>query len=90
MKTLRVYISGTVQGVLFRKFIEENASRIGVRGFVRNLDDGRVEAVFEGTDDKVMQMLEICKKGNAHSKIREVRFCEIPNQSFVGFKIMRL
>ena len=90
MKTLRVYISGTVQGVLFRKFIEENANRIGVRGFVRNLDDGRVEVVIEGTDDKVMQMLEICKTGTAHSKIREVRFQEIPNQSFVGFKIMRL
>jgi acylphosphatase len=90
MKTLRVYISGTVQGILFRKFIEENANRIGVRGFVRNLDDGRVEAVFEGTDDKVMQMLEICKIGNPHSKIREVRFQEIPNQSFVGFKIMRI
>ena len=90
MKTLRVYISGTVQGVLFRKFIEENANRIGIRGFVRNLDDGRIEVVIEGTEDKINEMLEICKTGSLHSKIREIRFQEIPNQSFVGFKIMRL
>jgi len=90
MKTLRLYILGTVQGVLFRKFIEENANIIGVRGFVRNLDDGRVEAVIEGTDEKVLQMLEICKTGNAHSRVREVQVQEIPNQGFEGFKIMRL
>ena len=90
MKTLRLYILGTVQGVLFRKFIEENANRIGVRGYVRNLDDGRVEVVVEGTDDKIREMLEICKTGNAHSKVREVQVQEILNQGFDGFKIMRL
>ena len=90
MKTLRLYISGTVQGVLFRKFIEENANRIGVRGFVRNLDDGRVEVVIEGVDDNVKEMIEICKKGNPHSQVRGVEIKEIPNQSFVGFKVMRL
>ncbi len=90
MKTLRLYISGTVQGVLFRKFIEENANRLGVRGFVRNLDDGRVEAVLEGLDPKVLEMLEICKKGNPHSQIREIQMREIPHQGFVGFKILRI
>ncbi len=90
MKTLRLSISGTVQGVLFRKFIEENANRIGVRGFVRNLDDGRVEVVMEGIDEKVLEMLEVCKKGNPHSMVREVEVKEIPHQGFLGFKIMRL
>ncbi len=90
MKTLRVYISGTVQGVLFRKFIEENANRIGVRGFVRNLEDGKVEVVMEGKDEKVMEMLEICKQGNPHSKIRQVEIKELSFQGFEGFKIMRL
>ena len=90
MKTLRVTISGTVQGVFFRKFIEENAKRIGVRGFVRNLDDGRVEVVMEGIDSKVMEMVEICKRGNPHSQIREVQIKELTFQGFEGFKIMRL
>jgi len=90
MKTLKLQISGTVQGVLFRKFIEENANRIGLRGFVRNLDDGRVEVVVEGVDEKVLEMVEICKRGNPHSKVREIQMQEIPNQGFIGFKIMRL
>ena len=90
MKTLRVYISGTVQGVLFRKFIKENANRIGVRGFVRNLEDGRVEVVMEGRDEKVMEMLEICKQGNPHSQVRQIEIKELPFQGFEGFKIMRL
>jgi len=90
MKTLRVYISGTVQGVLFRKFIEENANRVGVRGFVRNLDDGRVEVVLEGKDENVLEMVEICKKGNPHSQVRDIKIQEITNQGFKGFKIMRL
>jgi acylphosphatase len=90
MKTLRVYITGTVQGVLFRKFIEETANRIGVRGYVRNLEDGRVEVVMEGVDEKVNEMLEICKRGSPHSKIREVEIKELTNQGFVGFKILRI
>ena len=90
MKTLRVYISGTVQGQLFRKFVEENAKIIGVRGYVRNMEDGRVEVVMEGRDDKVLQLLEICKRGTIQSKVREVEIRELTNQGFKDFKIMNL
>ena len=41
-KAFRVFISGSVQGILFRDFIKDNADRLGVRGFVRNLEDGRI------------------------------------------------
>jgi acylphosphatase len=90
MKTLRIYISGTVQGVMFRKYIEEQANKIGVRGFVRNMEDGRVEVVAEGVDERVLVMLEICKKGTQHATVRDVQFQEIKNQGFVGFKIFRI
>ena len=90
VKTLRLFISGTVQGVMFRKYIEDEANKIGVRGFVRNMDDGRVEAIIEGVDEKVNVMLDICRKGTAHSQVREVQVQEIKNQGFVGFKIMRI
>lgn len=90
MKTLRIYITGTVQGVMFRKYIEEQANKIGVRGFVRNTADGRVEAVIEGTDDKVLEMLEVCKSGTSHTMVRNVESHEIKNQSFEGFRIMKL
>mgnify|MGYP001557848556 CR=1 FL=1 len=90
MKTLRVHISGTVQGVMFRKFIEEQANRIGVRGFVRNKEDGRVEVVIEGTDEKVRDMLEICRQGTQHAQVRNVEVNEIKYQGFEGFRVSRL
>ena len=90
MKAVRVYISGTVQGVMFRKFIEEQANLIGVRGFVRNTDDGRVEAVIEGINDKVDKMIEVCRTGNKHAQIRDVQVQEIKYNGFEGFKISKL
>lgn len=90
MKTLRIYLSGTVQGVMFRKYIEEQANKIGVRGFVRNTPDGKVEVVIEGRDDKIFQMLEKCKAGTAHTMVRNTEIQEIKNQGFEDFRVMRL
>lgn len=90
MKSLRVYISGTVQGVMFRKYIEEQANRIGVRGFVRNTEDGKVEVVMEGTDDKINEMLDVCRKGTAHAVVRDVQVSPIRYQGFKGFNISKL
>lgn len=90
MKTLRIYLSGTVQGVMFRKHIEEQANKIGVRGFVRNMEDGRVEVVIEGTDEKVREMLEVCKAGTQHAQVRNIEVNEIKYQGFEGFKVSRL
>lgn len=90
MKTLRVYISGTVQGVLFRKYLEDEAKKIGVRGFVRNMEDGRVELVMEGIDEKVAAMLGICKAGTKHAQVKDVQVSEIRYQGFEGFRISKL
>ena len=61
MKTLKITITGTVQGVFFRTFIKEKADELGLKGFVRNLDDGRVEVVVEGRDENANKMIEVCK-----------------------------
>lgn len=90
MKTLRIYISGTVQGVMFRKYIEEKANKIGIRGFVRNMEDGRVEVVAEGVDERVAAMLDICKKGTVHAMVRDVEVKEIKNQGFERFEVLRI
>jgi acylphosphatase len=79
-----------VQGVFFRKYIEEHANKIGIRGFVRNLEDGRVEVVIEGRDDKVQEMVKFCQNGPPHSQIKNVEINEIKYQGFQGFKISRL
>lgn len=58
-----VYISGRVQGVYFRYFARRLAEQHGLTGWVRNLPDGRVEALFEGERESVSQILEWCHQG---------------------------
>ncbi|HUO42352.1 MAG TPA: acylphosphatase [Methylomirabilota bacterium] len=63
MVRAHVYVSGRVQGVFFRAKTENNAIRHRVKGWVRNLMDGRVEAIFEGEKRDVDAMIEFCKLG---------------------------
>jgi acylphosphatase len=67
-----VYISGRVQGVFFRAHTQDGARRLGLTGWVRNLPDGRVEAVFEGEKERVDEMIEWCRKGSPHSRVDDV------------------
>lgn len=89
-KSVRLYVSGTVQGVFFRSFIKENAEKIGVKGFVRNLEDGRVEIFIEGNIDLVKKMIEVCKKGPKHSQITNVELKEERFQDFKAFKVLHI
>lgn len=89
-KSLRLYINGTVQGVFFREFVKENAERNNVKGFVRNLEDGRIEVFLEGDIDSVNKMIEICKKGPKHSQIRNVEIKEERFQDFKVFKVLHI
>ncbi len=88
-KSIRVYFRGTVQGIFFRQFIKDNADKRGLKGFARNLEDGRVEAWFEGDSDKVNEMIEICRIGPRHSLIKNVEVREEKWQDFKDFKILR-
>lgn len=88
MKTIRVKITGTVQGVLFRKFIKEQALGLDLRGHVRNLDDGQVEVIIEGNDTRVNQMIKICKQGPKHSVVKGVFLQELNFIGFDDFKIL--
>ena len=86
-KSVRVYINGTVQGVFFRMFVKENAERYNVKGFVRNLEDGRIEVFLEGNVNEVNKMIELCKKGPKHAQIRNV---EIKPERFQDFKVFKV
>ena len=70
-KAAKITIKGTVQGVFFRDFIKENADKLELKGFVRNLDDGKVEIVCEGEIDNVDKLYGICKEGPKHAKIKK-------------------
>ncbi|HEB01883.1 MAG TPA: acylphosphatase [Nitrospirae bacterium] len=58
-----VIFSGRVQGVFFRSFTEETACGLGLKGWVRNLSEGSVEAVFEGDRDRIAEAIKKCSKG---------------------------
>ncbi len=67
-----IFVSGRVQRVLFRDGARRKARRLGVAGWVRNLQDGRVEAVFEGEKNKVEEMVNWAKKGPILAKVKEL------------------
>ncbi len=86
-KSVRMYISGTIQDVFFRGFVKENAERHNVKGFIRNLEDGRVEVFLEGSISDVNKMIELCQKGPKHSQIKGV---EVRNEKFQDFKAFKI
>lgn len=75
MKFVRahVIISGEVQGVGFRFHTRIKARNLDLKGWVRNLDNGDVEAVFEGEEDKVREIIEWCKRGEHHAIVKDVK-----------------
>jgi len=89
-KSVRLYIDGTVQGVFFRAFIKQNAERYNVKGFVRNLNDGRIEVFLEGDSDAVNKMIKLCKKGPKHSQIKRVEEKPERFQDFKVFKVLHI
>src|SRR4030042_5588 len=64
-----VFVLGKVQGVFFRESTKHRAEKVGVSGWVKNLKDGRVEAVFEGEKGKVEKMVNWARKGPIWAKI---------------------
>ena len=87
-KRVHLYISGRVQGVFFRARTKDTADRLSLSGWVRNLTDGRVEAVFEGNSDAIDQMIVWCRKGPPFSSVTSVELTEEPfTKEFTGFDI---
>ncbi len=67
-----VYVSGDVQGVFFRDSTREKAEQLGLSGWVKNLPDGRVEALFEGPPNKIREMVQWCEQGPPHAAVEDV------------------
>ncbi len=67
-----IYVSGYVTGVFFRAHTKELAQRLNVNGWVRNLPDGRVEAVFEGEKENVEGMVKFCRRGPPGAQVDDV------------------
>ena len=80
-KRTYVFIEGRVQGVFFRAETQKTANNYNVKGWVKNLYDGRVEALFEGKEEDVERAVLWCYQGPAHSSVTGV---EVKKEPFTG------
>jgi acylphosphatase len=84
----RVIVTGRVQGVCFRSWTEQRMSSLGLKGWVKNLPNGSVEAVVEGASDKVQLAVKALQSGPSQAKVDEVQLdYETPTGEFSGFSI---
>lgn len=67
-----VFVSGFVQGVGFRQFVKKTAIRLNLKGWVKNLPDGRVEAIFQGDKNSIEKMIEECDKGPFLAEVKNI------------------
>ena len=85
-----LFIAGTVQGVSYRAYTHQMATKVGISGWVKNLPDGRVEAMFEGTQSQVEQAVQWCHGGSPAAVVREVDVVYESPTGCSGFEIRYL
>lgn len=80
-RRVRIFVTGRVQGVFFRQALKVTAKKNGILGWVRNLKDGRVEAVLEGDEEALGRVIEWAHAGPANARVEDV---EIRNEDALG------
>jgi acylphosphatase len=83
------YVSGRVQGVYFRQSTVEQAERLQLNGWVRNLNDGRVEVLAEGEESAVQALSAWLEHGPSAAQVSAVELQELPLQGIAGFVLRR-
>lgn len=68
-KSIHVVVRGRVQGVFYRKWTQGRARQLGVAGWIRNREDGTVEAVFSGASDAVDALVDACRAGPPAARV---------------------
>lgn len=86
---MHAYVSGRVQGVYFRQATAEQAERLDLAGWVRNLDDGRVEVLFEGEEEAVRELATWLQQGPEQAEVATLELYEQSLQGIAGFLLRR-
>ena len=83
---LKILVDGHVQGVGFRHFIWSNAKKLNIKGYAKNLSDGRVEIIANGNNESINKLLEIIK--NSYFEVNKVETEKLDNCYFNDFKML--
>lgn len=89
MKRVHLWISGNVQGVGFRASARRRAKNSNVTGWVKNLEDGRVEAVFEGEEENVAKVMDWAREGPTIASVEDVELEEEEPKYLETFEVIR-
>ena len=89
MPTIHLIVSGKVQGVFFRATAKDVADEIGITGWVKNADDGNVEAMAQGSEEQLQKFIDWCKKGPPKAIVIDVRIAPGSDQVFERFSVIR-
>jgi len=87
VSAVRVIVEGRVQGVGYRAFVVAEAEARGLKGWVRNLRDGRVEMVLRGGDAAIEAMIAACRKGPRFASVTGVRSNPVPDEDWPDFTV---
>ncbi|MBT5022657.1 acylphosphatase [Candidatus Woesearchaeota archaeon] len=89
MKKIKANIKGKVQGVGFRLFVKQQASKLSLKGYVKNLPDGSVEIVVHGDESIVNKLMNACKLGSLMSKVDSIDFVDDCSEESYDFFDLR-
>lgn len=89
-KSVRLFLTGNVQPMFFGPYLRDEATLLNVRGFVRPLEDKRIEVFLEGDAKAVDEMIPKCKTGPYNTTIKHVEMQEARFQDFKDFRIMKI
>ena len=87
MKSVHLIVSGRVQGVFFRDNTRKKAIELGLHGYAKNLEDGNVEVVAQGDEEKINEFIEFIKKGPGIAKVENIQIKHKELEKFDKFEI---
>lgn len=89
MATTRIFVLGFVHGVGYRVFVKKKARELSLTGWVKNLPDGRVEILIQGTNDNIQKLIRLCEKGPFFSEVKSVVVEEeVQSEKLTSFEIL--
>lgn len=89
MATVHLWITGKVQGVFYRATAAEMAEKLQLNGWVKNAEDGAVEATVSGPDEAVEKFIAWCRKGPKRAQVTDVVVSPKPDDGLMGFQVIR-